>query len=289
MPLWSARDSIVSEFCYVRCIRASGVAYQPNFLDVKMKSVLFATVALSVLATAASAADLAPRYAKAPMMANPVYSWTGFYLGLNAGAASTNPSFNAVANGIDYVDEHTFFSPASRNTGFIGGGQVGYNYQSGTAVLGVEADAAWLDSKSSVSTIADPFNHSDGVAKFSESLDWVATLRARAGIAATPSLLLYVTGGLAAGGVNVKYSNAGGGYGALTNTVSSTDTKYGWAAGFGAEYALGANWSVKGEYLRISLADAKVSTVNLDSGLQGSVRVNQDLDVIRAGINYKFQ
>jgi outer membrane immunogenic protein len=257
-------------------------------VQMKMKTVLLATVALSALATVASAADLAPRYAKTPMMASPVYSWTGFYLGLNAGAASTNPSLSAVANGIDYVDEHTFFAPASRNTGFIGGGQVGYNYQSGTAVLGVEADAAWLDSKSSVSTIADPFYHSGGTATFSESLDWVATLRGRAGIAAAPSLLLYVTGGLAAGGVNVKYSNAAGDYGALTNTVSNKNTKFGWAAGFGAEYALGGNWSVKGEYLRISLDDAKVSTVNLDSGLQGSVLVSQDIDVIRAGINYKF-
>lgn len=252
-----------------------------------MKRILFATVALSVLATAASAADLAPRYTKAPMMPNPVSNWTGFYVGLNAGAGSTNPSFDVVANGIDFFDEHRFFAPAARKTGFLGGGQIGYNVQSGMTVFGVEADAAWLDAKSSATTMFDPFFHGKGPAKFSSNVDWVATLRGRAGIAASPSLLLYVTGGLAAGGVNVSYTS-GGMFGIPASTVSSTQTKFGWTAGFGAEYALGGNWSLKGEYLRISLDDAKLNVVNTDQGLAGTVRVNQDIDVIRAGINYKF-
>ena len=73
--------------------------------------------------------------------------------------------------------------------------------------------------------------------------------------------------------------------------VSKSDTKYGWTAGFGAEYALGANWSVKAEYLRVMLGDTTPKCTDRSifwTGQHGSLKVSQDIDLIRAGINYKF-
>ena len=129
-----------------------------------MKKFLLGSVALITLGASASAADLAPRYTKAPAMVDAAYNWTGFYAGLN-------------------IVLDTF-----RKTGFIGGGQIGYNYQSGISVFGVEADAAWLNVKSSTTLGFDPFFVGKGInaATFSSSIDWLVTARARAGIAATP-------------------------------------------------------------------------------------------------------
>src|SRR6266571_4511043 len=103
-----------------------------------MKKLLLSSVALVALGASASAADLAPRYTKAPTLVDPAYSWTGFYAGLNAGAASTDGNLTAVTT--DQFFESRF-TDTFHKTGFIGGGQIGYNYQSGMSVFGVEADA----------------------------------------------------------------------------------------------------------------------------------------------------
>jgi outer membrane immunogenic protein len=253
-----------------------------------MKKFLLSTVALVALGASASAADLAPRYTKAPTMVDPAYNWTGFYVGLNAGAASTDGSLTTVAQTPVFFSENRF-TDTFRKTGFIGGGQIGYNYQSGMSVFGVEADATWLDVKSTTNLGSDPFFFGKvGSASISSSIDWLVTARARAGIAATPALLVYVTGGLAVAGVNVRYQNNNFTPALL---VSKSDTKYGWTAGFGAEYALGANWSVKAEYLRVMLGDT-TANVPIDQffgpGSTGSLKVSQNIDLIRAGINYKF-
>jgi outer membrane immunogenic protein len=254
----------------------------------KMKSVLLATVALSVLATVASAADLAPRYTKAPVI-DPASNWTGFYVGLNAGAADSKGNLDATTSyyGLQYP---TYYSASNsfHNLSGLAGGQVGYNYQLGNAVLGLEADAQWMNTHSSMNLLVDPFFGGKGTngSKLSQSVDWLATVRGRAGIAATPSLLLYATAGLAIAGTKVKYSAVDYGI-----DESSSKTKFGWVAGFGAEYALGGNWSAKAEYLRVGLQDSNVG-VQLPGffgdGYTGNIKVQQDLDIIRAGVNYKF-
>ncbi len=103
---------------------------------------------------------------------------------------------------------------------------------------------------------------------------------------------MYVTGGLAVAGVNVSYRNNAIAPGVLlSNSLSVDETRYGWTAGFGTEYALGGNWSVKAEYLRVMLGDT-TANVPIDQffgpGSTGSLKVSQDIDLIRAGINYKF-
>jgi outer membrane immunogenic protein len=192
-------------------------------------------------------------------------------------------------------DQHRF-NDQSRKTGGLAGGQIGYNWQTGMTVLGIEADAQWVGNRVTSDTILDPFFHGKGHAKFSSNVEWLATVRGRAGIAATPSLLLYVTGGVAFAGINMRYQNAG--FGApilfstpLINTYSATDTRVGWTAGFGAEFAVGGNWSVKAEYLRVGFDDHSYSVPFIGpqpTPLAGTVRVNQDIDILRAGVNYKF-
>jgi outer membrane immunogenic protein len=255
-----------------------------------MKQLFLGTVALTVLATAASAADMAPSYAKAPPMAAAVYNWTGFYIGLNAGAASIDAAYSAEASTPPPggLDVHRYTDHV-RKTNFIGGGQVGYNYQTGMSVFGIEADAQWLNNRVNSDTLADPFFHGKGRAQFSSNIDWLVTVRGRAGIAATPALLLYVTGGVAFAGINTRYANAAGFNAPLINSYSNNDTRVGWTAGFGAEYALGGGWSVKGEYLRVNFDDTTLNIpLIVSQNLQGSVKVSQDIDIIRAGINYKF-
>jgi outer membrane immunogenic protein len=170
------------------------------------------------------------------------------------------------------------------NLSGLAGGQVGYNYQLGNSVLGLEADAQWMNTHYTANLAYDPFFNGKGTpSQLSQSVDWLATVRGRAGIAATPSLLLYATAGLAIAGTNVKYSVAN-----INLSQSSSQTKFGWVAGFGAEYALGGNWSAKAEYLRVGLQDTNVGVAMPFAGLDGNIKVHQDLDIIRAGVNYKF-
>ena len=259
-----------------------------------MRKLFLASSSLTLLmgVVAADAADLAPQtYTRAAPV--PLYSWTGFYLGLNAGAASLDADLKVLAQtapGTPFPFERPY-NDSFHKLGFIGGGQIGYNWQTGMSVLGVEADAAWSDLKASSDTIFDPFFRGKGVAKarFSTSLDWLVTVRGRAGIAATPALLLYVTGGAAIAGLNIKYEGNFPGAVPVLNTFSVNNTLYGWTAGFGAEFALGGNWSVRGEYLRVQFDN---STLNVPliavQNLQGTVRVSPDIDLFRFGVNYKL-
>jgi outer membrane immunogenic protein len=256
-----------------------------------MKKILLASTSFAVLLSAgvADAADLAPQYVKAAPV--PVYSWTGFYLGLHAGGASLDEDLSAVASFPGQFDNR--FTDTYHKLGFLGGGQVGYNWQTGMTVVGVEADGAWTNLKVSTDTTNDPFFFGKGgTARLSTNIDWLVTLRARAGIAATPSLLLYVTGGAAAAGVKISYQNAGGVFGGpLVNTVTANNTIFGWTAGVGAEYALSHNWTVKGEYLRVQFDNSTLNLATIPNGfagVTGRVRVSPDLDIFRLGVNYKL-
>ena len=219
-----------------------------------MKKLLLAGVAVAGLvagAGAASAADLPARtapIAPAPMIAAiPVFTWTGFYVGANAGYGWGNVNLNGWANNIGDLD------------GFVGGGQIGYNYQMGQFVVGLEADlqAADLSSGNNLGLV--------GV-----KTDYFGTVRARVGVA-FDRFLPYVTGGWAYG--NVKTSIGG---------VGSTDKSHtgGYAVGAGLEYAFTNNWTAKVEYLYVDLGEKSVFNTG--------VKVGTDFSVVRAGVNYKF-
>ncbi|HZH09780.1 MAG TPA: outer membrane beta-barrel protein [Microvirga sp.] len=185
-----------------------------------MKKILLASVALLSLSAAASAADLPSRRAPAPVVAAvPVFTWTGFYVGVNAG-------FGFSAGDDDLVfDGGTITGDSDDDASFIGGGQVGFNYQMGSFVVGVEGDLQWADFGSTTYDLG-----ADGLYTV-DSDDWFGTARVRAGVAFDRALI-YATGGFA-----------------------FTDNRSGWVVGGGLEYAFTNNLSAKIEGLYVNLEE----------------------------------
>jgi outer membrane immunogenic protein len=275
-----------------------------------MRKTFLAGSALALLmgVTAAEAADLTAPVYKAAAVA-PAWNWSGFYFGVNAGALTDHGDVRqrSVITQPPGTPFERLFSDTFAKTGVIAGGQVGYNWQSGITVLGLEADADWSNLKNTTGVINDPFFFGkSSTGTITSRIDWLATFRGRAGIAATPNLLLYVTGGAAAAGLKVSYSSISADIPPFNvppftlppQNLSSSKTLFGWTAGFGAEFALGSNWSVKGEYLHAAFDSA--TPINADfspilpsiftAGTTGSgtIKVNNSLDLIRFGVNYKL-
>ncbi len=231
-----------------------------------------------------------PKFASA---ASPAMPWTGFYIGANAGygwGTTTDnligyPPFNwaifNIAPGVPATFDHTL-------GGFIGGGQAGYNFQTGSFVFGVEGDFSF-------SNIHDDLVRTglDGIGTYfedpeSQKLKWLATVRGRVGIAATNQLLIFATGGYAVGSVYISTAYT---YPfSITYSGDATTTKSGWTAGGGAEYALGTNWSVKLEYLYVDLGKASsIGTPKPPNGnLHTEATVDTRVSIVRIGINYRF-
>jgi len=180
-----------------------------------MKKVLLATVALVALGMApAVAADLAARtYTKAPVAA-PLPTWAGFYIGAMGGYASEDTSDFALKGG-------------------FGGGTVGYNWQTGMYVFGIEADAAGADISTSLGI--------PGLVSADDKIRALGTVRGRVGVT-FQQVLFYGTGGFAWADERVSAS-------ALGVSISDTKTRTGWTAGAGGEWMFAPHWSVKGEYL----------------------------------------
>jgi outer membrane immunogenic protein len=201
-----------------------------------MKKILLASVALLGFAGAASAADLPVRAAPpAPIIAAvPVFTWTGFYVGVNAGYGwNTNDSITVGGVRFDLDDEG----------GFVGGAQAGYNYQIGSFVVGLEGDIQYADFGGD-----DRFDFDrDGIADddFNNS-DWFGTVRARAGVAFDRALI-YATGGFA-----------------------FADDATGWTVGGGLEYAFTNNLSAKVEGLYVNL-DQDDNFLGIDSDAEFGV------------------
>jgi outer membrane immunogenic protein len=221
---------------------------------------------LAVGAISAQAADM-PRanplpYYNAPAVEAP-FSWTGFYLGINGGYGWGRSSWSDPAFGAD--------SGSFNTSGGLLGGQLGYNWQTGPIVLGIETDADWTNIKGSTAALGVCLADGGGICQTKQ--DWFGTTRGRIGYA-FGRFLPYVTGGVAYGDIN-----------ALQSTGTATQTKFGWSAGGGVEYSLDRNWSAKVEYLHLDLGTASLfSAASGTSSL--SVPVTDDL--VRAGINYHW-
>jgi outer membrane immunogenic protein len=190
-------------------------------------STIRAAIAAAVLIAPAGAhaADLGRRLPP-PSYSVPVYTsttWTGMYAGINAGYGFGRSDWDPLV---------VSANPSPK--GILAGLTVGYNYQTGTWVWGLEGDLDFSDIKGSAVC---------GLATCETKNSWLGTARMRLGYAGWSNWLVYGTFGGAAG--NVKASNS------LLGTTSAT--KIGWAAGVGAEYAMWSNWSVKMEYLYADL------------------------------------
>ena len=224
-----------------------------------MKLKLFGTAiaALGLLAVSfsAKAADIPRPVYKSPV--HPVvayYNWTGFYIGINGG----------------YVwgtSEWTVPPVSLKPTGWLVGGTLGYNYQIGSFVLGIEGDYDWANVKGSDTCAV--------ISTCETKSTYLATARGRLGYA-FDRWMPYVTGGAAFG--DIKATSSLG-----LVSVTSSKNQIGWTAGGGLEYAFLGNWSGKIEYLYVDLG-------SFDPGFATPVVMNVNLkeNVIRAGLNYKF-
>jgi outer membrane immunogenic protein len=255
-----------------------------------MKRTLIASAAfaLMLVATSAFAADL-PVYTKAPPVAV-VYDWTGYYIGTNLGYSFGHGSTDGNITTIPATTVVPLTGRADVN-GFIGGAQLGYNWQREHWVFGLEGDIQFSNERGSgdVCTVA---GCPAGSAVFTRDykLDWFGTARGRIGFLPAERILLYATGGLAYGG----FSGASTTLPLDIGTWSST--RAGWTVGAGAEAALGSNWSVKFEYLYMDLGDVGGSSATIPV-FRGTTQISSTTwafnsrftdNIVRVGLNYKF-
>jgi len=260
----------------------------------------FALLATTLLvASPALAADLTYEPAAAPAAVAAPFSWTGFYVGLNAGYGwgDVDTSENSMTTtgplvGLSpgtLIPAATFLGADSSASadGILGGAQIGYNYQVGTWVFGAEADYQAADLKTSDSFLGSP---QGPYYQTSAELQSFGTLRARVGYA-IDNVLIYGTGGLAVGQGKAGLTIQGGVPGGFTGPeYSQTDSKtmVGYAIGAGAEWAIAhSNWSVKAEYL---YTDFGSKTFDFDFGSAGSASSRGEISasIVRAGLNYRF-
>jgi outer membrane immunogenic protein len=273
-------------------------------MDPTMKRVVIATLASIGCTASAFAADLPARRAPpAPYIAVPVFTWTGFYAGVNAGYGFSDNNRNGVGTFTatpgslsgplaGYTGVVTNGFGDRNNDGFVGGGQIGYNYQIGNWVIGLEADAQWADMnhdrRGSFVTLTPPVAGFVGGRNADlGGIDWFGTVRGRVGYA-WDRLLVYGTGGLAYGGADDHDDTFG-------FRGRSDDIRTGFTAGGGVEYAFTPNWTAKIEGLYVNLdrnrSNGFVGTVDgapVFTTVLGRNRNDTEFGVVRAGLNYKF-
>jgi len=241
-----------------------------------MKKFLLATVGLVALgmATPASAADVAaPPYTKAPpppVVA--IYDWTGFYIGVNGGGGSARKCWDLVGDS----DADLPGPEGCHNaTGGTAGGQIGYRWQTGNWVWGIEGQGNWADFRgSNVSNLFAPdFNRS--------RVDAFGLITGQIGYAWN-NTLFYVKGGGAATGD--KYDAFSGTSGLII--AAANETRWGGTVGAGLEFGFAPNWSVGVEYDHLFMGSRNVTlTAPLFSETE---HITQDVDIGLVRVNYRF-
>jgi len=184
------------------------------------------------------------------------YNWTGFYVGVNAGYGWGSSDWSLVP------------TASNKPKGFLAGGTLGYNYQIGSIVWGLEGDLDWSNVKDTV--VCAP------LVNCGTSNPWLATFRGRIGYA-FDRWLPYFTGGGAYGSVKATIDVPSFGL-----TASSSNNQLGWTVGAGLEYAFLGNWSAKLEYLYVDLGSFNAAIAPVVNNV--SFKEN----IVRAGLNYKF-
>jgi outer membrane immunogenic protein len=227
------------------------------------------------------------------------FTWTGFYIGVNGGGA--------------FGDNDTRFQPLPNQAAFIalrdtklsndlgggfGGGQIGFNWQAGKFVFGVEADfqGGDISGDHTISPVPElvgvalpngpgTFLHTD------QDINWFGTARGRIGFAPICKLLVYGTGGFAYGNADYTAETNFAADGGPIFRTSHDDTNVGWTVGGGLEYAISKHWTVKAEYLYVDLDDEN-RTANPNSANFAPLQVRNTWEnqfhTVRAGLNFKF-
>lgn len=267
-----------------------------------LRTVLISGLATALLGGAALAADLPTKKAPPVFVPPPVaVSWTGFYVGVNGGYAGDEFRYPLSASyGLPEVTLGGASGEAKlTSSGFLGGVQVGFNYQFAPSwVGGLEADIDATSIKGEASLSASGYfedvSGSAGVTAKSE-IPYLGTARVRVGYLVTDRFLMFATGGLAYGEVktsaSVGVSVPAMDDFALGYSYSKNNTRAGWTVGGGVEYKLNPNWSFKTEYLYVDLGEATVAAGAFDIGdatLSYSLKEHATDHIVRAGLNYTF-
>ena len=263
-----------------------------------------AAIGLAISTGSSLAADLPSRKEAPPPIYTapaPVATWTGFYVGVNVGGGwssnSSNDSYLPYADTTYPIGStpfrsgtpNLFFLPgggttASNTGGVVGGGQIGYNYQFNSFVIGAETDfqgtgitggnqgnyAGLYESpyRGSTTGVLTPLVTGNGG---NLGLPWFGTVRGRVGYLVMPTLLIYGTGGFAYGGVDA---------------FQRSNTSTGWTAGGGLEWLFAPHWSAKIEYLYVDLASSGI--YGAYTGWELGNNRHPELNVVRLGVNYLF-
>jgi outer membrane immunogenic protein len=246
-----------------------------------MKKILLGTTMIAGLMAAgtAQAADLkAPAY-KAPQ-APYYYNWSGFYIGLNAGGSWGHSAADYVLGGIPIT------SFGLHPKGFIGGGQIGYRWQSGAFVFGLEADAAWRNARDSATfAFANGIDFTD----IRTEQRWLGTARPVLGVASN-NWLFYATGGLAFGGIEHSVTERRPITAGAFRTFGQDDTQTGWTVGGGVKTGF-AQWTFGVEYLFVDFGRSTVSApaqtivINFPTS---QVSFKDTSNIVRAKVDYRF-
>jgi outer membrane immunogenic protein len=275
---------------------------------VVMKKILLVACGLSIFAcvNAASAADLpvkAPVY-KAPVMAP---WWDGFYVGANVGYSwgnsNTNALFSNSATGVALAGA----SASSSMNGPLGGFQLGYNWQLGTWVFGLETDIQLTDQDGEsaftcagvfcnaglTAVVGAPFT-TPVLARMTQKLEWFGTLRGRIGTTVlSPTWLAYVTGGLAYGSVDTSGTISGFTAGGAPTVAgfANESTNVGWTIGVGLEGRIAEHWTGKIEYLYMDLGTFTTNAALPTNFIPIAATFNSHVtdNILRVGVNYKFR
>jgi outer membrane immunogenic protein len=244
-----------------------------------MKKFLLGTVALLALAAPASAADLGarPYQAPSPMVAM-VYDWSGFYIGANGGWGSSHKCWDLVTAAGAFIGAEGCHDA----TGGVAGGQVGYRWQSGTWVFGLEGQGNWADLKGSNSSTLFP-----GIFTNESKIDAFGLFTGQIGWAAN-NVLFYVKGGAAVTNDHFRVTSTAVG---VTVANSNDDTRWGGTVGAGLEYGFAPNWTAGIEYDHLFMQDRTVTFTTvaaLGGGVFSNERIRQDVDLVTVRVNYRW-
>lgn len=259
-----------------------------------LKELVLAGAASALMAVGANAADIET---------SPVRNWTGFYIGAYGGVAWTDADIDGsifndgptpahaqeLLDAVNAINDFSF----SDTIGTYGV-QAGYDVQLDNFVIGVHADFGGLDVDGSATRSGEDVFGTIFTVEDSFDVDWMSTLRARIGVLATDSLLVYATGGAALTSLRFKHSYFAQSCCSVVNeSFSETDTQWGWVAGAGIEYSVTDNWSFGAEYLYSDFGSTKQSErVVADQVEPINTVFENELDLtvqtVRASINYRF-
>lgn len=242
-----------------------------------MKKLLLTLVLVAASAVTASAADLSASYKKASPVES-VYSWTGFYGGLNAGAGFTTANID---------DKDCYNCDSDHTSGFMAlvGGQLGYNWQMRSFVYGFEVDGDWASYNRKYILCG---NCNSGLiettANNATKIDAILSARGRVGLD-VENTLIYVTGGVAFADMrnNYQYLNSGG---SIRDSWVDNSWHTGIVAGVGVETKWDANWSFRAEWLHYQFQTKLASAA--DPTTFERFGFGAQTDVIRLGVNYNF-